>query len=591
MRIGKHWSAFVFLTAFFALMLLPASLLAEDWEWQANTPLPDARGKHTSALLDDERIVVIGGENVIGGSYTYPQESMVYDPETDTWTPGASLPAGRTSHQMTALQDGTFLIAGGGNSSENMSSCLIYTPDAGGGSFSTTGDMSLIRIGHQLLTLGDGRALVIGGTDGFGVRYSSCELYDPATGTWSTTGEMSEGRSIPEAILLSDGRVLVTGGNVGPTGPTTSCEIYDPATESWSSTGAMSTGRQQHRLALLPDGRVIAMGGLEFNPIPTVVASTEIYDPATETWTAGPSMSLPRASFSAQVGMDGRVFVVAGMQTDGECEYFDPADESWHPLPMHTEGVYNASLDLLSGNRFFIVGGSYTFGEYTADAATLVDTDVLNLPPSDFALLSPEDGWQETVPEDNLLFTVPLAWEASEDPDGDAVTYTLTVDVFWLDGSTHEVVEDLTETSYEVQPAALTGGSIADQVYTIEWSVTAHAGEHEVACEAPFSFTINWLLDVEQNPAGFPNEFALERAYPNPFNSELRIELAQPRSGHAELAVYDLLGRRVALLHRGSLAPGQHAFTWNARVPAGTYLLRATGPDGEQTAQKVTLLK
>jgi len=65
------------------------------------------------------------------------------------------------------------------------------------------------------------------------------------------------------------------------------------------------------------------------------------------------------------------------------------------------------------------------------------------------------------------------------------------------------------------------------------------------------------------------NELALS-AGPNPFRSGAAITLSLPRSvAHARLAVYDVTGREVALLHEGSLAAGVTPFDWNGRDAAG----------------------
>jgi hypothetical protein len=64
------------------------------------------------------------------------------------------------------------------------------------------------------------------------------------------------------------------------------------------------------------------------------------------------------------------------------------------------------------------------------------------------------------------------------------------------------------------------------------------------------------------------------------------LTLARPQ--HATLAVYDVLGRRVTLLHAGALSAGHHAFQFDGTgLPAGTYFLRATVDDGAVTSPVV----
>lgn len=88
----------------------------------------------------------------------------------------------------------------------------------------------------------------------------------------------------------------------------------------------------------------------------------------------------------------------------------------------------------------------------------------------------------------------------------------------------------------------------------------------------------------------------LGQNYPNPFNPTTRIEFSLERPGSVDIAVYDVAGRKVATLHRGSLAAGDHHVTWNGlsdtglRAASGRYnyvLTTATG----QTSRSMILVK
>jgi len=84
--------------------------------------------------------------------------------------------------------------------------------------------------------------------------------------------------------------------------------------------------------------------------------------------------------------------------------------------------------------------------------------------------------------------------------------------------------------------------------------------------------------------------------WPNPFNPEVRIDFALSTGQRVELGVFDLAGRRVAVLATGEAAAGSHTATWNGRdedgraVGAGTYVVRLATAGGVGT-RKVTLLK
>jgi hypothetical protein len=110
--------------------------------------------------------------------------------------------------------------------------------------------------------------------------------YDPGTGTFAATGPMATARGFVTATRLSDGRVLIAGGDPGSwdqSGPElASTELYDPRTGTFSATGSMTTPRDAHTATLLLDGRVLITGGDDRFRHP--IASAELYDPTTGTF-------------------------------------------------------------------------------------------------------------------------------------------------------------------------------------------------------------------------------------------------------------------------------------------------------------------
>ncbi len=87
------------------------------------------------------------------------------------------------------------------------------------------------------------------------------------------------------------------------------------------------------------------------------------------------------------------------------------------------------------------------------------------------------------------------------------------------------------------------------------------------------------------------NEFALAQNYPNPFNPTTQINFSVAKAGNYELAVYNLLGQKVAVLVNGNLNAGSYEVTFDARdLASGIYIYRLQG-EGVNFVKKMMLMK
>jgi hypothetical protein len=87
--------------------------------------------------------------------------------------------------------------------------------------------------------------------------------------------------------------------------------------------------------------------------------------------------------------------------------------------------------------------------------------------------------------------------------------------------------------------------------------------------------------------------FELMQNFPNPFNPSTTIRFGLPTAGIVSLIVYDVLGREITTLVRGTLDVGYHTATWNASsVASGVYFARLTVTNdfGKVAFNKVTKL-
>src|SRR4051812_22190168 len=105
--------------------------------------------------------------------------------------------------------------------------------------------------------------------------------------TFQTTGSLVTGRVDATMTLLPNGKVLVAGGAASQAGnPIASAELYDPASGTWTATGSMTTTRYRATATLLRNGKVLVVGGAGGGPPATYLNSAELYDPTTGTWSA-----------------------------------------------------------------------------------------------------------------------------------------------------------------------------------------------------------------------------------------------------------------------------------------------------------------
>ena len=120
-------------------------------------------------------------------------------------------------------------------------------------------------------------------------------------------------RYMASIAVLGDGRLLMTGGFSSkptpnsPLKPNNSAWIFEPNSGEWIQVASMQVARARHASVQLNDGRVAVLGGYHYSP----TNSIEIYDTATDTWTAANPLAHPRYDHTAI--SDGRnVYVIGG---------------------------------------------------------------------------------------------------------------------------------------------------------------------------------------------------------------------------------------------------------------------------------------
>jgi hypothetical protein len=190
--------------------------------------------------------------------------------------------------------------------------------------------------------------------------------------------------------LLPNGQVLIVGGYNGSS-YLASAELYDPASGTWTATGSLNTARRYHTATLLPNGQVLVAGGASGSGW---LASAEVYDPANGTWTATNSLNTARGSHTATLLPDGTVLVVGGWNASSgnlaSAELYDPASGTWTttgPMPI---ARYFHTVTLLPNGKVLVAGGYGNSGDlntavlYDPASGTWAMTGHLNYYPRDY---------------------------------------------------------------------------------------------------------------------------------------------------------------------------------------------------------------
>ncbi|MDA1193802.1 MAG: Ig-like domain-containing protein [Planctomycetota bacterium] len=192
-------------------------------------------------------------------------------------------------------------------------------------------------------------------------------------------GRLNVGRQGHRATLLVDGRVLITGGFTIGGSTTDSAEVYVESLQRFTElANPMVQDRASHSATRLADGRVLLAGGwYEGSPgLNAVRSSAEVFDPATNEFSAVGSMGKQRTDHAAALLPDGRVLITGGSRPAGgsffedldDAELFDPVTNTFAPLVArmtHTRSAHG----LVAGppGTFILAGGSdvdFTHGRF-----------------------------------------------------------------------------------------------------------------------------------------------------------------------------------------------------------------------------------
>ncbi len=285
--------------------------------WTRVTDMTTAVSQSYGADVDDD-FYVFGGFPTAVPASAASSAVQKYAKSTDTWTTPTTLPQGGRSELIVANLPNGHIFVGGGTATysgqDPTNAVYWYNPSTN--TWTAKSNLPFAWYDARVVTLRNGKLLICGGRNTAGQHLAVAYLYNHADDSYTAATSMNTARSNFALVSLDDGRAMALGGedNVA----LTSTEIYDPATNAWTAKAALPVAVQYASAATNGDSVYVWGGATSASPTVTLTDAIYIYSIERNAWDT--LVDFPIAFQGASYGrFDDGVYINAGgyNATDG----------------------------------------------------------------------------------------------------------------------------------------------------------------------------------------------------------------------------------------------------------------------------------
>lgn len=314
----------VSLLAALAALGAPGAAFAQG-AWATKAPLPTSRGGAAVGVVEEHLVVVSGFSSV---SPVHTTETDAYGSRIDNWFVTVPALTERAYAGAAGIFSRLYVVGGCASSAD----CRIGTTNV-------------------------------------------LEVFNVRTQTWSPLTPMPTARST--MVTAAIGTKLYVVGGMGPCPPCYSLdtvEVYDSLARTWTTKSPMPTARS-HAGGAVINGKLYVVGGAHVSPTDpgTFLATLEVYDPASDTWTTNAPLPAARAALGAGA-VNGILYAVSGQLAGGATtnvvEAYDPATDGWQTVAPIPTARYLPQPKPINGVLYVVGAGASNTPITTLEAFT-----------------------------------------------------------------------------------------------------------------------------------------------------------------------------------------------------------------------------